>query len=110
MSLLLQLQSALDRSGSGPCVVSAEEGRRRLTCELECIHPLAVEFRAFRLETGELAGASMADVRRISDALAARLTYLLEPINPVEQDAEQCLVQMRSVPPHKDDDGRSYYE
>ncbi len=28
----------------------------------------------------------------------------------MEVDAEQCIVQLRSNPPQKDDDGTSYYE
>ena len=43
-------------------------------------------------------------------ALAAKLTYLMEPISPIEIDAHGCLVQLRSNPPQRDDDGRSYYE
>ena len=39
-----------------------------------------------------------------------RLTYLMEPISPIEIDAEACVAQLRSNPPQRDDDGRSYYE
>ena len=42
--------------------------------------------------------------------LAEKLTYLMEPINPIEFDAEGCVVQLRSAPPQRDDDGRCYYE
>jgi len=34
----------------------------------------------------------------------------MEPICPIEFDAESCVVQLRSNPPHRDEDGRSYYE
>ena len=34
----------------------------------------------------------------------------MEPICPIEIDADACVVQLRSNPPHRDDDGRSYYE
>jgi hypothetical protein len=34
----------------------------------------------------------------------------MEPISPIELDAAACVVQLRSTPPQKDDDGRSYYE
>ena len=54
--------------------------------------------------------ASVAELRKISDDLASRLTYLLEPVGAIEQDADQCIVQMRSQPPAKDDDGTKYYE
>jgi hypothetical protein len=34
----------------------------------------------------------------------------MEPISPIEFDAQGCVVQLRSAPPQRDDDGRSYYE
>ena len=34
----------------------------------------------------------------------------MEPIRPIELDADACVVQLRSNPPQQDDDGRSYYE
>jgi hypothetical protein len=34
----------------------------------------------------------------------------MEPISPIEIDADACVVQLRSNPPQRDDDGRSYYE
>ena len=49
-------------------------------------------------------------LKQISNNLSKRLSYLLEPINPIEVDSEQCLVQMRSSPPAKGEDGTSYYE
>ena len=39
-----------------------------------------------------------------------QLSYLLESISPIEVDDEACIVQMRSSPPQKDDDGTRYYE
>ena len=51
-----------------------------------------------------------AELERIGKALAERLTYLMEPISPIEIDADACVVQLRSNPPQRDDDGRSYYE
>jgi hypothetical protein len=34
----------------------------------------------------------------------------MEPISPIEIDAQACVVQMRSNPPQRDDDGRTYFE
>ena len=50
------------------------------------------------------------DLERIGKSLSERLTYLMEPISPIEIDADACVVQLRSNPPQRDDDGRSYYE
>jgi hypothetical protein len=49
-------------------------------------------------------------LKEISDDVSARLTYLLEPVGVVELDHAKCVVQMRSNPPQKDDDGTHYYE
>ena len=46
----------------------------------------------------------------MAKVLSARLTYLMEPIRPIEIDADACVAQLRSSPPQRDDDGRSYYE
>ena len=45
-----------------------------------------------------------------AEQLSARLTYLLEPISPIEIDSQGCVVQLRSNPPQKETDCTSYYE
>ena len=97
-------------TGSGPHIISVSTDRARLTCELVEVNPLAYTFNRLALETDTLAGATLDQLREISESLAERLTYLLEPIGPIEVDQEQCVVQMRSNPPQQDDDGTSYYE
>lgn len=97
-------------SGDRPHVATATADGRRLTCELVEANPLAYTFKRFTLETSALADATVDQLREISESLAARLTYLVEPIGPVEVDQDQCVVQMRSNPPQTDDDGTSYYE
>jgi len=62
------------------------------------------------LRSDALASAGIERLRDVSQKLAARLTYLLEPIAPVEVDAQQCVVQLRSNPPQRDEQGTSYYE
>jgi hypothetical protein len=52
----------------------------------------------------------MVGVKQVAERLAKQLTYLLEPIRPIETDAEQCVVQMRSSPPRRDEDRSTYYE
>jgi hypothetical protein len=71
---------------------------------------LAVAFHTLRVATPELAGATSAGLERIAKALSERLTYLMEPIRPIELDAGACVAQLRSSLPQRDDDGRSYYE
>ena len=73
-------------------------------------HSLAVAFQTLRVTTPELANASSDSLERMAKALSERLTYLMEPIRPIEIDADACIAQLRSSPPQSDDDGRSYYE
>ena len=111
MTISKQFRQALAGLGTGgETTVTATDGPRQLICHVAQSSPLAVAMRELILETSELADASVTDLQRLSEALASRLTYLLEPIAPIEADEEQCVVQMRSTPPHKDDDGRTYYE
>jgi hypothetical protein len=90
--------------------VAVESQPRKLTCDIVEHTSLAVSFNRLQLATGELASSSATDLERIGKALSGRLTYLMEPIAPIEIDAAECVVQLRSNPPQKDDDGRTYYE
>jgi hypothetical protein len=113
MSLKQATANALSMLGSfsaGTQTVSATSGDLRLSIELTTLEPLGCAFTRFELETSRLAGATTDKLQRISTALAARVTYLLEAISPIEVDPDQCLVQMRSTPPSKSDDGTTYYE
>jgi hypothetical protein len=111
MSLVCQFEQELKQLGNGgAATVSVAEGPRTVTCEIVERNSLAVAFDKLRLASNELASVKAADLERIGNALAARVTYLMEPIRPIELDADACVVQMRSNPPQKDDDGRSYYE
>ena len=110
MTLVSQFEQELLNSGGSPATVTVSEPPRQLTCDVVESNSLAVSFEQLRLETGELATADAAKLERIGKALASRLTYLMEPIAPIEIDAAACVVQLRSNPPQRDDDGRNYYE
>jgi hypothetical protein len=111
MTLHAKFDQQLAKLGSGAAAtVTVEDAPRRITCEIVERNALAVSFDRLTLATAELASATPADLERIGKALADRLTYLMEPIAPIELDADACIVQLRSSPPQRDDDGRSYYE
>jgi hypothetical protein len=111
MKLHAQFEQELTNLGSGgAATVAVDAAPRQVMCDTLERTSLAVSFQRLQLATTELASASTADLQRISKSLSDRLTYLLEPISSIEVDAQECVVQMRSNPPHKDDDGRSYYE
>jgi hypothetical protein len=111
MTLHAKFDQELTKLGSGAAAtLAAEDGPRKITCDIVERNQLAVSFNQLRLATAELAAAGAADLERLGKSLAERLTYLMEPISPIELDAEACVVQLRSNPPQRDDDGRSYYE
>jgi hypothetical protein len=110
MTLQYQLEQQLASLGGGPARVCVESPPRTLVCDLADHNSLAVSLNQLQLRTSELANASTVELKRISESLAARLTYLLEPISPIEIDTTGCVVQLRSSPPQCDDDGLAYYE
>ncbi|MEX2188099.1 MAG: hypothetical protein WD875_14935 [Pirellulales bacterium] len=90
--------------------IAVSDGGMTLRCEMASLDRMGCEFARLAVETPRLAGAATDRLQKIAADLASRLTYLLEPISPVEVDHEQCVVQMRSSPPQKGDDGTTYYE
>lgn len=96
-------------AGGGQSLI-AEHAGQRFEGELTGLDTLGCAFERFELRSEVLAGAPIERLRSVSEALAKKLTYLLEPISPIEIDAEQCVVQLRSNPPHRDEQGTSYYE
>jgi hypothetical protein len=111
MTLQQKFEQALTNLGNGAAAnLAIDEAPRQLTCDITERNSLAVSFNELRLATSELATATPDQLSRIGKALSDRLTYLMEPISPIELDAEACIVQLRSSPPQRDDDGRSYYE
>jgi hypothetical protein len=85
-------------------------GQRSVRCNADDCEPLAATVIDLVLETPELASATAFELQAASAELAKRVNYLLEPIAPIELDAQGCTVQMRSNPPQQDDNGRRYYE
>jgi len=111
MTLQQKFDQELTNLGNGAAVsVTIEDSPRQLLCDIAERNSLAVSFHELWLSTTELATAAPDRLSKIGQALSARLTYLMEPVSPIELDAEACIVQLRSNPPQRDDDGRSYYE
>ena len=113
MTLIDNIRTALAAMPSfahGVQTLAAECAGQRFLCELTALDTLGCAFARFELRSDALAGAGLDRLRAVSQNLSERLTYLLEPISPVEVDAEQCVVQMRSNPPQRDEHSTSYYE
>ena len=81
-----------------------------LASQVTAVDAIGCGFESLAFRTGTLAAANLEQLRKLSDRLTRRLTYLLEPIGALEADAESCTVQLRSSPPQKGEDGASYYE
>ncbi|HEX4131194.1 MAG TPA: hypothetical protein VHZ24_14235 [Pirellulales bacterium] len=113
MALEQQVQSALaslPSPSTGPMRIDESSTGQQFECDLSAIDSLGCSFERFTLHSDRLRAAGMDEVQRVAGELSKRLTYLLEPIQPIETDSQQCVVQMRSVPPAKDGDRTSYYE
>ncbi len=86
------------------------EGQQQLRCELVALDSLACAFEDLNLTSARLKTLTIDELKQVAEQLSKRLTYLLEPISPIEFDAAGAVVQMRSNPPQKGDDGTTYYE
>jgi len=112
MSIRTDIERELKRicaiSGRGLLQVDVAQGR--IEADLLAVDAIGCAFQTLGYTTPRLAGASLEQLRTISQSLTSKLTYLLEPIGLVEADADRCAVQLRSSPPQKGEDGTSYYE
>ena len=113
MTLTQQFQQSLARLthfSTGEQPLEVDDGPLRLRCRLVALDSLACAFTRLALSADALAARPTAGLKETAERLSGRLTYLLEPISPIETDAQGCVVQMRSSPPHKETDRTSYYE
>ncbi|MGC4006960.1 MAG: hypothetical protein QM811_29070 [Pirellulales bacterium] len=113
MPLRDETQSALDALGlfaHDHRDLDTASGDAGLHAVISSSDRLAVGFDEFRVTRFSWAVQPLGKLKTIADVLARRLSYLLEPIGTIEVDGEQCVVQMRSIPPAKDAEGINYYE
>ena len=113
MSLKAKLADHLTVIGpfaTGEQLCQIDDGPQHLECHLTALDTLACAFKRLALRSPAIASQSVEGLKKTAEQLAARLTYLLEPISPIEVDAAGCVVQLRSNPPQKEADRTSYYE
>lgn len=91
-------------------LTAADDDAGSLQAELLQVDPLAVAFTSFVFTSDRLASVETAQLTRIADALASKLTYLLEPLRVIEVDGQAGAVQMRSHPPYQRERQTRYYE
>jgi hypothetical protein len=111
MSPLSQkIDAAVDAAG-GPGVVTVSEGPRLLSLQLTAASPVGAAFDALELSvTGGESRLSTAALKTWGDRLAARLTYLMEPLVVIEVDEVGGEVTLRSHAPGERNTVFSYYE
>ncbi|TWT75562.1 hypothetical protein Pla123a_30720 [Posidoniimonas polymericola] len=110
MPLAQTLAGKLNAAQIDGTVVSAAENGDRLLVRVDQAGALALSLFELRLETDKLTAAPMPHVKQVATQLTEKITYLLEPICPVESDAEACVVQLRSTKPQQGVEGVCYYE
>ncbi len=113
MSLVQQTQAALATlacPSSSQQRLAASSSNQQFECDFSALDSLGCSFTLFELHSDQLSTADITALKKVAENLSARLTYLLEAIRPIEVDPDQCVVQMRSVPPSQVDNRTTYYE
>ncbi len=113
MSLSRKIADVVDSLPSGgpmPCPVAAEEGPDRIALNLTAEGAVGLAFDGLDYARSGHPGLTTEGLRGWSDRLAARLTYLMEPLVVLEVDAEAGEAELRSQSPTPRGDRRSYYE
>ena len=114
MSLSRKLTAALDASPDTlPFQVSAEDGGHRISIDLTATGPVGLAFDALDFSADDAtppAVRSTAALRAWADRLAARVTYLMEPLVVIELDPVAGEAELRSQSPTARGELKTYYE
>jgi hypothetical protein len=111
MSLSRKIAEGVESAaGLVPTRAEARDGAHRLALDLTAAGPVGVSFDALEFSKDDAGDLSSQALRAWGDRLAARLTYLMEPLVVLEVDAEAGEAELRSQAPTPRGDRRSYYE
>ena len=113
MSLSRKIADAVDSLPAGgpmPCRVEAEAGPSRLALNLTAHGPVGLAFDNLDYARSDRSDLSADTLRAWGDRLAARLTYLMEPLVVLEVDAQAGEAELRSQAPTPRGELRSFYE
>jgi hypothetical protein len=116
MTLSRKIDVALDGpdAGTPPCDLVLEDGGHRLAVHLTASGPVGLAFDSLELSAtpreGAGAGWSPAALKAWGERIAARVSYLMEPLVVLEQDALAGEVAIRSHAPTARGDLRAFYE
>ena len=112
MMLSQKIAAAAEALGAGApasSTIAVEDGSLQLLIDLSQAGPVGMAVREIQLHN---AGShwSIADLSARSERIAAKVTYLMEPLRLVETDSEALEVELRSVCPTKRMDRSSFYQ
>lgn len=93
-----------------PCHVEAEDGGHRLSLQLTAAGPVGLAFDHLNYATADRSDRPATALRTWADRLAAKLTYLMEPLVVLEIDPIAGAAELRSQSPTERGELRSYYE
>jgi hypothetical protein len=112
MNLNQKIAAALDGTGNAPlpCDVAIEDSGNRLVLHLTASGPVGLAFESFDFTAAPARDWTPALAKAWGDRLAARVTYLMEPLVVLEQDALAGDVALRSHAPTARGESRAYYE
>jgi hypothetical protein len=113
MSLSQKIAAAIDENTRAyilPCAVTVEDGPNRLTLSLTALDTVGVAFDSLEFVATDRPDWSSDALRAWGERLAARVTYLLEPLKVIEIDAQGGEVQIRSQAPTARAQQRGFYE
>ena len=113
MTLSRKIADAVESLPSGgplPCRVEAEIDRGRLALGLTARGPVGLAFDGLDYSATDRTDLSAESLRSWGARLAARLTYLMEPLVVLEVDAQAGEAELRSQAPTPRGDRRSFYE
>jgi hypothetical protein len=113
MTLSRKIAAALDentRAYVPPCTVTVEDGPNRLTLKLTALDTVGVAFESLEYVATDRREWSSDALRAWGERLAARVTYLLEPLKVLEIEPQGGEVQIRSHSPTPRADQHGFYE
>ncbi|MEX0729019.1 MAG: hypothetical protein WEB58_18255 [Planctomycetaceae bacterium] len=115
MDIIVQLTSELTRlqglSSANPVPVTfAEPQGRTLELMFHAVDRIGCSLNQIRLTAPQLAGKDIDELREWAEALCRKITYLTEQLGPLEVDALDRKVLIRSTPPDRSGDETRFYE
>ena len=111
MSLSRKIADAVEAAGAPPCPIEAEARSAPPRPPIDRFRPRRPRLRRPRLRRHSTRWTCRPrSLRAWGDRLAARVTYLMEPLVVQEVDAEAGQAELRSQSPTPRADRRSFYE